>query len=81
MDQNPIHRRIIVPWYDSEVVCLAIVFVLLLTLLFSFLGITVARETPAFQRHLWFPLALVLLSASGIVSLTLRLIKRYLQRF
>ena len=79
--ENPIHRRIIVPWYDSEVVCLVISFVLLLTFLFSFLGISVARETPAFQRHLWFPLALALLSAAGLVSLTLRLINRYLHRF
>ena len=79
--ENPIHRRIIVPWYDSEVVCLVVTFVLLLTLLFSCIGISVARETPAFQRHLWFPLALLLLSAGGIASLMLRLIKRYLQRF
>ena len=32
-DQKPVHRKIIVPWYDSEVACLSIICAMILVFL------------------------------------------------
>ena len=81
LDQNPVFRKVIVPWYDSEIVCLAVIVVMGLVTLFGIAGMSVAREIDEFQGYGWVPTLLVVLSAAVIISTTIRLIKRYTQRF
>ena len=57
------------------IVCMGLVF------FFGITGISVARDHLVFQKHIWVPILLVLLSGSVIVSIAIRLAKRYLQRY
>jgi hypothetical protein len=81
LDQNPVFRKVIVPWYDSETLCLIVIVCMGLVFFFGITGILVARDHLVFQKHIWVPILLVLLSGSVIVSIAIRLAKRYLQRY
>ncbi len=81
MDRNPLFRKIIVPWYDSDVACYIFLFGMLLVLLFSISGIVVAQVHPLYHAHTWVPVMLTILSGSVFISITTRLIKRYLSQY
>jgi hypothetical protein len=81
IDQNPVFRKAIVPWYDSETACLIVIFFMFLVLLFSCAGISVARANTEYHEHVWVPVLLVVMSGSVIITTTIRLIKRYAHRF
>ena len=77
LDQNPVYRKVIVPWYDSEIVCLVLIGLLFVVFLFGFIGISVAIDNSANGACLWVPIALVVMSGGIIISITIRLIMRY----
>ena len=81
LDQNPVFRKVIVPWYDSDTACYIVIVCLLIILFFGFSGISVARENAADRAHLWVPVILVILCTGVIVSTAVRLAKRYLRRY
>jgi hypothetical protein len=80
MDRNPLFRKVIVPWYDSDTACYVFLLGMLLVLLFSIGGLVVARAHPMYRAHTWVPTLLVILSGSVLVSITVRLVRRYLSR-
>ena len=77
LDQNPVYRKVIVPWYDSEIACLVLIGLLFVVFLFGFIGISVAIDNSVHGSYLWVPIALVVMSGGIIVSITIRLIIRY----
>ena len=81
IDQHPLFRKAIVPWYDSEAACAITIFLMFLVFSFGCIGIFVAREAIEYQKHVWVPILLVVMSGSVIISTTIRLIKRYAHRF
>lgn len=81
LDQNPVFRKPIVPWYDSETACLIVIIGMFLVFVFASAGVAVAREQVHYRAHLWVPALLMLLSSAVIISTTLRLINRYAQRY
>jgi len=81
LDQHPIFRKVVVPWYDSETACFLMIIFMMIVFLFGFLGVAVARETVEYHKHLWVPVLLMIMSGLVIVSTTIRLIKRYAYRF
>lgn len=78
LDDSPVFRKKIVPWYDSEPVCLVMIMLMDAVYLFSAAGVTVARTTPEYGHHIWVPALLMLLSGGVIISTTFRLISRYI---
>ena len=78
LDQPPIYRKLMVPWYDSEIMCLLAIIFLFPVALFGVVGINVANSTQQYQAYLWMPVLLTMLSAGVIFSMTVRLIRRYL---
>lgn len=80
LDQNPVFRDVIVPWYDSNTLCFFFAIFMLLVLVFSIIGVTVAWERPENHEYLWVPLLLSLLSTGVAVSIISRLIRRYYRR-
>jgi Mg2+ and Co2+ transporter CorA len=78
LDQPPVYRKIIVPWYDSETMCLVAVIFLFPVLLLGLVGINVADNTQQYHAYLWMPVLLTVLSAGVIISITFRLIRRFL---
>jgi len=81
LGQNPLFRKAIVPWYDSETACLIVIVFLVVVFLFGLVGISVVRENVEYHEHMWVAVLLAVLSGAVIVSTTVRLIKRYSYRF
>lgn len=81
IDQNPVFRRVMIPWYDSETMCLVVIIIMFLTFLFGIAGISVTGENPRYHSYMWIALLIAVLSSGVIVSTTIRLIKRYVGRF
>ena len=77
LDQNPIYRKVIYPWYESEMACLIVIILMFIVFLFGFIGISVARETTEYHSFVWVPILVVALSGVVILSTTIRLIRRY----
>lgn len=81
IDQNPVFRKTIVPWYDSESVCIGVIVFMLIVFLFGFVGILVAREKVEYYGYVWIAVLLVVMSGIVIFSTTIRLIKRHSRRY
>ncbi len=81
IDQNPVFRKSIVPWYDSEAACIGVIVFMLIVFLFGVAGISVARETPEYNGFVWIAVLLVVMSGGVILSTTIRLIKRHARRY
>ncbi len=80
LDHQSASRKPIVPWYDSEAVCLATIILMFFVFLFGYTGLTLVQETPVYSDYSWAPI--FLMTASGIIigSITIRLIRRYVAR-
>lgn len=79
-DKNPVFRKVIIPWYNSTTVYIIVLIIMLLVLCFATAGISVSRATSEYQRYVWVPAVLLLLTVAIIVTMAARLIKRYTQR-
>lgn len=80
-DQNPVHRKLITPWYDSRMVCLVVILSMLLVFLFALVGVFLAWENSLYLKMIWLPALLALLSGIVILSTSVRLIKRWKHRY
>ena len=80
-DERPVHRKLIVPWYDNQFTCLAVILCMVVVFLFALSGISVAGESPIRHKVIWLPVSLMGLSAAVIVSTAVRLFKRIRHRF
>lgn len=80
LNQHPVFRRVIVPWYDSETVCLLVIFLMFFAFLIGLAGISVAREKVEYYDFAWVPVLIVLLSGCVIITTVIRLIKRNIGR-
>lgn len=81
IDQNPVFRKTIIPWYDSEVVCIVVIVFMILVFFFGVVGITVARENAQYYEYVWIAVLLVVMSGGVIFSTIVRLIKRHARRY
>ena len=80
IDQNPLFRRSISPWYDSEVVCICVIIFMLIVFFFGWIGISVAREKAEFHGYVGIAILLVVMSGGVILSTVIRLIRRHVRR-
>ena len=80
-DEKPVHRKLIVPWYDSRATCLVVILSMLMVFLFALSGVSAAGESPIRHKVIWLPILLMGLSAAVIVSTSVRLFKRFKHRF
>jgi hypothetical protein len=81
IDQNPLFRKTIISWYDSEAVCIGIIIFMIIVFFFGVIGISVAREDVEYHEYAWIAVLLVVMSAAVIFSTTMRLIKRHASRY
>jgi len=78
---NVVHRKIVVPWYETETVCIITIGLMTPALLFAIVGVVTAIDNASCQEHIWAPATLLVLSASIILSISVRLVRRYINRF
>jgi hypothetical protein len=81
IDQNPLFRKTIIPWYDSEVVCIGVIVSMLIVFFFGIAGISVAQENQEYHGYVWIAVLLVVMSGGVIFSIAIRLIKRHARRY
>ena len=81
IDQNPLFRKTIIPWYDSEAVCIGVIVLMMIVFFFGVVGISVARENAEYHGYVWIAVVLVVMSAAVIFSTIIRLIKRHARRY
>ncbi len=79
-EKNPVFRRAIIPWYDSDRVCWFVVVAMTVIAIFSAVGIFAALEESLFHNYFWLPLLLLLLSTGIAVSTLIRMFRRYIDR-
>ncbi|HUV51212.1 MAG TPA: hypothetical protein VMW78_09365 [Anaerolineae bacterium] len=77
LQQNPLFRKEIAPWYDSDTSCLIMIGFFFIVFLFGITGISEAYEKIEYHKHVWVPGILAILSGVTIISTSIRLIKRY----
>lgn len=75
---NPIFRKVIIPWYDSDVSCICMICAMVLVFSFGMCGISVCLDNDAYRDHIGVPLTLIILSGLVILSAVVRLVRRYL---
>ena len=80
LEEKPMFKKIIVPWYETERAFFFFIIIMFIIFLFGFSGILVSQEEGDYREFIWTPILLVVLSGAGIVSTSIRLIKRYIQR-
>ena len=80
-DKHPVFRKEIVHWYDSDPACYLLILVMIIVFLFGIAGISVSRENAEYHGYVWIAALLIVMSAGIIVSTTIRLAKRYADRF
>lgn len=78
--QNPLFRRVIVPWYDTEPICYFTLVFMVGVILFSLAGIFEAKSVPQYQQYLWIPILLFIMSIVVFVSTIMRLVTRRSER-
>ncbi len=79
IDNNPMFRKIPVPWYDSNVICIVAASLALAVSLFSIIGMHVGL-TYSYIPIIWIPVLLCVLSTSVFISLVIRLARRWKTR-
>ena len=76
-DRNPLFRKTISPWYDSEALCVVVIVLMGMVLLFSSCGIWLVRENSEYHPHLWVLVSLLLMCLYTILSISVRLSRRF----
>ncbi len=76
-DKKPIYRKLIIPWFDSETTCFFVMFFMVVVIWFALMGLDVAYEKVEYNRHMWVPFLLMLMSTWVFVSTSIRMIRRY----
>ncbi len=80
LGQTPVFRKAIIPWYDSDAVCIGLILFAVAVILFAVAGISVAKDTPAYAGYIWVPVLLAVLAAAVLVSTGSRLVRRAIDR-
>jgi len=78
--KKPVHRKIIVPWYESLASCLITIFIMTMVFLTGLAGIFAALENPGYQRHIWVPSIFAASGAWVVISIVIRVFARYARR-
>lgn len=76
-DPNPVFRKMIVTWYESEPTCYILIVMMLLVLLFGVAGVSVAVSHPEYTHYVWVPALLIIFAAFIILSCIFHLMSLY----
>ncbi|MFC1886699.1 hypothetical protein ACFLZM_06560 [Thermodesulfobacteriota bacterium] len=80
LEEKPMFKKPIVPWHETERACFFLIIVMFLFFLIGFFGTSVSLEETDYREFVWMPILLMVLSGIVIISTSIRLIKRYINR-
>jgi hypothetical protein len=76
--QDPVFRKIIVPWYDSDIICAGSAMMMIFVFLFALRGLNMALQIAEHPEFIWMPLILAGMSLCVFFTLAARLLRRHL---
>ena len=79
-DRSPLFRKTISPWYDTEMLCAVVLVLMVAVMVFSACGLWVAQNEPEYHAHGWVPASLLLMSLYVILSVSIRIGRRFPRR-
>jgi len=79
--RNPVYRRSIYPWYDTELACIVMILFSSIIFYFGIVGISVAREKYEYQPYTWVPAVITAFCGIVILSNTIRLVLKIYRRY
>jgi hypothetical protein len=80
LDPNPVFRKTIVPWYDSETVCYIMIFIMIIVFFFGIVGISVAFDELDYNASVGLPVSLAVLSLLVIILNVRNVIVLYIKQ-
>jgi len=80
LHKNPLFRKVVIPWYDSNLFCLMISIFAAHVFYFGTVGISVALEHHQYERYCWVPITLMFLSGILLVTNLFRILSRMVSR-
>ncbi|MBW1848492.1 MAG: hypothetical protein JRJ27_15455 [Deltaproteobacteria bacterium] len=80
-NREPVYRRSIYPWYDSELACIITILLASVVLFFGAVGISVALKKYEYHPYVWVPILITILSGIIILSNMVRLTGKIFRRF
>ena len=80
LDSKPVYRKVILPWYDSEPLCVWIIVMMSAVFLFACAGVAVAGSNPFWGGYTWVPVLLAGLSLWVLFSTSVRLLRRLMDK-
>ena len=80
LHKNPLFRKVVTPWYDSNLFCLMISIFAAHVFYFSTIGISIALEHHQYERYCWVPITLMFLSSILLVANVFRILSRMVSR-
>ncbi len=73
---EPVFRKIIPPWYDSDLICIILIISMIFAIMFGLAGFSVAQSKKEYFEFIWVPSLIVLLGGFVFLSVSIRLIRR-----
>ncbi|NVL90076.1 MAG: hypothetical protein HWN69_03630 [Desulfobacterales bacterium] len=80
LHKNPSFRKVIIPWYDSDLFCLVISICAAFVFYFSTAGISLALENDPYRHYCWVPIVLMLFSGILLATNLFRILSRMVSR-
>ncbi|GAB6096528.1 hypothetical protein JCM14469_27810 [Desulfatiferula olefinivorans] len=77
---DPVFRKMIAAWYESEPACYILMTLMILVLLFGVAGVSVALTEPAYLSLVWVPGLLIVLAVLMILSCVFQLMNLYAEK-
>jgi len=81
LDQKSVHRKEMIPWYDSDYSHYIIIVFMFFIFLFGVQGVSVAKENADYNDFLWPPTIMLVMSGLLIISCVLRIVRRYIKKY
>lgn len=75
-NEKPVHRRVIVPWYDTDTMCRMVVICLVPVFAFAVVGVHTAGTRGEWHTAIWVPLLLAVMSLFVVIRMVIRLVRR-----
>ena len=74
-------KKVIIPWYDTDMLCYIMIIFTILVIGFSLVGISVALNNIIYINYIWLPVTIIILCLFVLISVLIRLTKRIIHSF
>jgi heme exporter protein D len=74
-------KKVIIPWYDANILYYIVIIFTILAIGFSLVGISTALNNIKYLNYVWLPVTIIILCLFVLISTSVRITKRIVLRF